>query len=92
VSIFFGIAVRVYLIDYIFYIIGQNIFGRIDIMCYKLPYVFEGALLVFFALVRYRMIKIVRSSSEVALRTKKYMMIYPDSDPSSKVITLHLTI
>jgi hypothetical protein len=43
-----GGEVRVYLVGYIFYIIEyhiyQDIFGRIDIMYYKLPYVSGGVL------------------------------------------------
>jgi hypothetical protein len=47
---------------------------------------------VIFALARYRLVKIVHSSSEVVLRTTKHMVIYPDSGPSSKVIALHPTV
>jgi hypothetical protein len=42
------VTIRVYLIGYIFYIIGchicQDIFVRIDIMYCKLPYISGGAL------------------------------------------------
>jgi hypothetical protein len=44
---------------------------------------------VFFAPVRYRVIKIIGSYFEVVLRTTKYTMVYPGSCPSLKVIVLH---
>jgi hypothetical protein len=50
------------------------------------------ALSVFFAPTRYRVVKITRCSFEVVLRTMKHTMIYPDSDPSLEVLTLHLVV
>jgi aromatic ring-opening dioxygenase LigB subunit len=45
--------------------------------------------LVFFALARYRVVKIARSSYEVVLRTTKHMVIYPGSGPLIEGNTLH---
>jgi hypothetical protein len=45
-------------------------------------------LLVFFAPTRYRVVKIVCSSSDVILQIMKHTMIYPGSAPSSEVIAL----
>jgi hypothetical protein len=42
----------------------------------------------FFAPTRYRVVKIVHSSSEVVLRTMKHTVIYPSSGPS-EVIALY---
>jgi hypothetical protein len=47
---------------------------------------------VFFALARYRVVKIAHSSSEVVLRTTKHTVTYPGSGPSSEVIALCLVI
>jgi hypothetical protein len=44
--------------------------------------------LVFLALTRYRVVKIVRSYSKVVLRTTKRTMVYPGSGPSLEVIAL----
>jgi hypothetical protein len=41
-----------------------------------------------FALARYWVVKIARSSSEVVLRTTKHTVIYHGSSPSSEVIAL----
>jgi hypothetical protein len=43
---------------------------------------------VFSASVRYRVVMIARSSSDVVLRTTKHIVIYPDSDLSLEVIAL----
>jgi hypothetical protein len=43
---------------------------------------------VFFALARYRVVKIACSSSKVVLRTTKHTVIYPSSGTSSEVIAL----
>jgi hypothetical protein len=43
---------------------------------------------MFFALVRYRVVKIAHSYFEVVLRTKKHTMFYPGSSPSLEVIAL----
>jgi hypothetical protein len=42
-----------------------------------------------FYTVKNMVVKIVRSSSKVILRTTKHIMIYPDSCPSLEVIALH---
>jgi hypothetical protein len=47
---------------------------------------------VFFALAGYRVVKIVRSSSDVVLQTMKHTIIYSSSGPSSEVIALHLVV
>jgi hypothetical protein len=39
-----------------------------------------------------RVVKITHSSSEVVLRTTKHTMIYPDSSPSLKVISLRSAV
>jgi hypothetical protein len=44
---------------------------------------------VFFAPARYRVVKIVRSSSEVALQIMKYIVIYLGLGPSLEVRDLH---
>jgi hypothetical protein len=44
---------------------------------------------VFFALVRYRVVKIAHCSSEVVLRTIKHMVIYPGLGLSLEVRALH---
>jgi hypothetical protein len=43
---------------------------------------------VFFAPARYRVVKMMCSSSEMVLQTTKHTMIYPGSGPSLKVIVL----
>jgi hypothetical protein len=43
---------------------------------------------VFFASVRYMVVKIARSNSDVVLQTTKHTVIYPGSDPSMEVIAL----
>jgi hypothetical protein len=43
---------------------------------------------VFFAPVKYGVVKIAHSSSKVVLRTIKHTMIYPYSGPSSEAIVL----
>jgi hypothetical protein len=45
-------------------------------------------MLAFFALAKYRVVKITCSSSKVVLRTTKHTVIYPSSGPSSEVIAL----
>jgi hypothetical protein len=49
-------------------------------------------LLVFFAPVRYRMVKVAHSCSDVVLRTTKHTTVYPSSGPSSEVIPLRPAI
>jgi hypothetical protein len=51
-------------------------------------YTYQQFLSVFSAPVKYRVVKIVRSSFEVVLWIRKHPMIYPDSSPSSEVIAL----
>jgi hypothetical protein len=63
----------------------QNTRGK---TCYKSPFL-ARQLSVLSASANYRVVKIVRSSSEVALRTMKHTMIYPCSDSSSEAIALH---
>jgi hypothetical protein len=41
-----------------------------------------------FSPARYRVVKITRFSFEVVLRIMKHTVIYPDSDPSLKIIVL----
>jgi hypothetical protein len=48
----------------------------------------ERELSVFLVPTRYRVVKIMRSSSEVVLQTTKHTVIYPGSGPSSKIIAL----
>jgi hypothetical protein len=48
----------------------------------------KSTLSVFFAPVRYTVVKITRFSFEVVLRTMKQTMIYPDSGPSSEVTAI----
>jgi hypothetical protein len=55
---------------------------------YKSPFLVYQ-LSVFIALARYRVVKIMCSSSEVVLQTTKHTVIYPSSSPSMKVIALH---
>jgi hypothetical protein len=55
--------------------------------CCKSPYL-ASELLVFFAMTRYRVVKIMRSCSKVVLRTIKHTIIYPGSGPSLEVIAL----
>jgi hypothetical protein len=43
---------------------------------------------MFFALARYRVLKIARSCFEVVLRTTKHTMVYLDLGPSLEVIAL----
>jgi hypothetical protein len=43
---------------------------------------------LFFTPVRYKVVKIVRSYSEVVLQTIKHTMVYPGSGPSLEVIAL----
>jgi hypothetical protein len=43
---------------------------------------------VFFAPTRYKVVKIMHSYSEMALRTTKHNIVYSGSCPSSKVIAL----
>jgi hypothetical protein len=57
----------------------------------KLPYM-ACQLSVFSASVNYGVAKIMRSSSEVVLRTTKHTMIYPGSGPSSEVIVIRLVV
>jgi hypothetical protein len=56
----------------------------------------EGGVLlilsVFFAPVRYMVVKIMRSCSEVVLRTTKHTMVYPGSCPSLEVIALRSVV
>jgi hypothetical protein len=53
----------------------------------KSPYL-ASELSVFFAMTRYRVVKIMYSCSEVVLRTIKHTIIYPGSGPSLEVIAL----
>jgi hypothetical protein len=46
----------------------------------------------FFAPTRYMVVKIAHFSSEVVLLTMKHTIIYPGSDPFSKVIALRLVV
>jgi hypothetical protein len=57
----------------------------------KSPYL-AHQLLVFFTPIRYRVVKITCSYSEVVLRTTKHTIIYPSSGPSLEVIALHLAV
>jgi hypothetical protein len=43
---------------------------------------------MFFAPIKYRVVKITHSSSEVILRTTKHTVIYPDSGLSLEVIAV----
>jgi hypothetical protein len=45
---------------------------------------------VFFALARYRVVKIAHSYSKVVLRTTKHTIVYPGSGPTLEVIALCL--
>jgi hypothetical protein len=45
---------------------------------------------VFFALARYRVVKIVCSYSEMVLQTMKHTIVYPNSGPYYEVIALCL--
>jgi hypothetical protein len=56
--------------------------------CYKSPYP-PHQLLVFFALARYRVVKIVCSYSEVVLQTRKNSIVYRGLGPFLEVIVLH---
>jgi hypothetical protein len=47
---------------------------------------------MFFALVRYRVVKIICSSSKVLMKTMKHIVIYPGSGPSLDVIVLRLVV
>jgi hypothetical protein len=47
---------------------------------------------VFFALIRYKVIKITHSYSEVVFWTIKHNMVYPGSGPSLEVIALRLAV
>jgi hypothetical protein len=58
----------------------------------KFTFEFAVLLSVFFALARYSLVKIARSSSEVALQTTMHMVIYPDSGPSLEVIALRAAV
>jgi hypothetical protein len=49
-------------------------------------------LLVFFAPVRYNVVKITRSCSEVVLQTTKQTIVYPGSSLSLEVIVLRLAV
>jgi hypothetical protein len=49
-------------------------------------------LLLFFAPTRYRVVKIARSYSEMALQTTKYTIVYPGSDFSLEIISLRLAV
>jgi hypothetical protein len=53
----------------------------------KSPYL-ERQLSVFFVSARYRVVKIACSCFEVVFRTTKHTIVYPDPDPSLKVIAL----
>jgi hypothetical protein len=43
-------------------------------------------------IIRYKVVKIVRSCSEEVLQTIKHTMIYPSSDSSFEVIVICLTV
>jgi hypothetical protein len=47
---------------------------------------------VFFALARYRVVKIAHYSFEVVLRTTKHTVVYSSLGPSLKVIALRLAV
>jgi hypothetical protein len=49
--------------------------------CYKSPFL-VCQLSVFFALTRYRLVKIACSYFEVVLQTMKHTIVYPGSTPS----------
>jgi hypothetical protein len=56
---------------------------------YKSP-ILMHQLLVFSAPARYRVAKIMRSSSKVVLQTTKHIVIYTGLGPSLEVIALHI--
>jgi hypothetical protein len=58
---------------------------------FKSPFL-ERQLSVFFALARYRVVKIACSYSEVVLQTTKHTKFYPGSSPSLEVIALRPTV
>jgi hypothetical protein len=69
---------------------GTNETSRGKAHC-KSPYL-AHQLLVFFTPIRYRVVKITCSYSEVVLWTTKHTIIYPSSGPSLEVIALHLAV
>jgi hypothetical protein len=62
---------------------GSSIKGKPNMCQYGCP-----RLSVFSEPAKYRVVKIVRSSSEMILRTMKHTVIYPSSDLSLEVIAL----
>jgi hypothetical protein len=52
----------------------------------------DAGMSVFFALARYRVVKIEHSCFKVVLRTTKHTIVYPGSGPSLKVIAIHPVI
>jgi hypothetical protein len=59
--------------------------------CCKSPFL-SHQLSVFFCTGKNKVVKVVRSNSEIVLRTTMHTMIYPGSGPSLEVIALRLAV